>query len=159
MSRGHQTRHLPVWIALAATLARPVAAQEGPLRLTLDEALARAEQNSLHVAELQARVEVAAAVEAGRDAASRPALVFLGGYTRTNHVDEYTLPLQPFNPLYPDVPTTTAPAPIFSGRSIPAAGRRRSGVPQAPSARRPDSTWRPPGWTRGSKRRGRSGHW
>ena len=80
------------------------AAQEGPLRLTLEEAIARAEQNSLRVAELQARVEVAAAVEAGREAASRPALAFLGGYTRTNHVDEHTLPLQPFNPLYPDVP-------------------------------------------------------
>ena len=70
----HITRHLPVWLALATTLAGPVAAQEGPLRLTLDEAIARAEQNSLRVAELQARVDVAAAVEAGREAASRPAL-------------------------------------------------------------------------------------
>ena len=56
------------------------------------------------MAELQARVDVAAAAEAGRQAASRPAIALLGGYTRTNHVDEYTLPLQPFNPLYPDVP-------------------------------------------------------
>ena len=49
-------------------------------------------------------MDVAAAAEAGRQAASRPAIALLGGYTRTNHVDEYTLPLQPFNPLYPDVP-------------------------------------------------------
>jgi outer membrane protein TolC len=87
-------------------MAAPAIAQEGPLRLTLDEALARAAQNSLRVAELQARVEVAAAVEAGREAASRPALALLGGYTRTNHVDEYTiaLPNQPLRALYPDVP-------------------------------------------------------
>ncbi len=94
---------------LALMLAAPVAvvvAQEGTLRLTLDEAMARAEQNSLRVAELQARVEVAAAVEAGRDAGSRPALAVLGGYTRTNHVDEYTLmlPNQPVRALYPDAP-------------------------------------------------------
>ena len=98
------TRHLPVMLGLATLLATPAVAQEASLRLTLEEAIARAEQNSLRVAELQARVEVAAAVEAGREAARRPALAFLGGYTRTSHVDEYTLPLQPFNPLYPDVP-------------------------------------------------------
>jgi outer membrane protein TolC len=98
------TRHLPVMLGLATLLAAPAVAQEASLRLTLEEAIARAEQNSLRVAELQARVEVAAAVEAGREAARRPALAFLGGYTRTSHVDEYTLPLQPFNPLYPDVP-------------------------------------------------------
>jgi outer membrane protein TolC len=91
-------------LGLATLLATPAVAQEASLRLTLEEAIARAEQNSLRVAELQARVEVAAAVEAGREAARRPALAFLGGYTRTSHVDEYTLPLQPFNPLYPDVP-------------------------------------------------------
>jgi outer membrane protein TolC len=87
-------------------LAPAAAAQEGPLRLTLEDAIARAEQNSLRVAELQARVDVAAAVEAGRDAASRPALAVLGGYTRTNHVDEYALalPNQALRTLYPDVP-------------------------------------------------------
>ena len=90
--------------ALVLTTTAVVGGQEAPLRLTIEEAIARAEQNSLRVAELQARVDVAAATEAGRQAASRPAIALLGGYTRTNHVDEYTLPLQPFNPLYPDVP-------------------------------------------------------
>jgi len=102
------SRHLRAAVVLILALA-PVAAaeaQEGPLRLTLDEAIARAEQNSLRVAELQARVDVAAAVEAGREAAARPALAVLGGYTRTNHVDEYALalPNQPVRTLYPDVP-------------------------------------------------------
>ena len=91
-------------VALVLTTTAVVSGQDAPLRLTIEEAIARAEQNSLRVAELQARVDVAAATEAGRQAASRPAIALLGGYTRTNHVDEYTLPLQPFNPLYPDVP-------------------------------------------------------
>jgi outer membrane protein TolC len=102
VERRPHLRFLLVLIVMAA----PAIAQEAPLRLTLDDALARAVQNSLRVAELQARVEVAAAVEAGREAASRPALTLLGGYTRTNHVDEYTiaLPNQPLRALYPDVP-------------------------------------------------------
>jgi len=97
-------RWTAIAVALVSTTTAVAGGQEAPLRLTLDEAIARAEQNSLRVAELQARVDVAAATEAGRQAASRPAIALLGGYTRTNHVDEYTLPLQPFNPLYPDVP-------------------------------------------------------
>jgi outer membrane protein TolC len=96
------------WITTTAALLLAATAtangQEAALRLTLEEAVARAEQNSFRVSELQARVDVAAAVEAGREAASRPAVALVGGFTRTNHVDEYTLPLQPFNPLYPDVP-------------------------------------------------------
>lgn len=100
------TRRLLVFGLLLTVPAIHAEAQEGPLRLTVEEAMARAEQNSLRVAELQARVEVAAAIEAGRDAASRPAVALLGGYTRTNHVDEYTLalPNQPVRALYPDVP-------------------------------------------------------
>jgi outer membrane protein TolC len=91
-------------VALLLAVAAPAAGQDAPLRLTLEEAIARAEQNSLRVAELQARVDAAAAAEAGRQAASRPSLALSGGYTRTNHVDEFTLPTQPSRPLYPDVP-------------------------------------------------------
>jgi outer membrane protein len=112
-------------LLLAATAGH---AQEAPLRLTLEDAIARAEQNSLRVAELQARVDVAAAVEAGREAASRPALALFGGFTRTNHVEEYTLPLQPFNPLYPDVPNNYRTRmdlqwPIYTGGRQQALGR------------------------------------
>jgi outer membrane protein TolC len=97
-------RQLHVMTIILLAVSAPAAAQETVLRLTLEEAISRAERNSLRVAELQARVDAAAAAEAGRQAASRPAVALTGGYTRTNHVDEYTLPLQPFNPLYPDVP-------------------------------------------------------
>ena len=129
------------WTAIAVALvcaSAPAAnGQEAPLRVTLEEAIARAEQNSLRVAELQARVDVAAAAEAGRQAASRPAIALQGGYTRTNHVDEYTLPLQPFNPLYPDVPDNYR-ARVDLQWPIYTAGRgsRRSRVRQVRNARR-----------------------
>ena len=87
---------------------RQVDAAQGQnaLRITLEEVLARAQQRSLRVAELQARVDVAAAVVTGRKAADRPVVSLLGGYTRTNHVDEFSLvlPNQPVHVLYPDVP-------------------------------------------------------
>jgi outer membrane protein len=91
-------------IAIAAVL--PLAAQEPPARLTLDEALARADRNAHRVRELQARIDAAAAAEAARGAADRPIVALQGGYTRTNHVDEYALALpgQPLRVLYPDVP-------------------------------------------------------
>ena len=89
-------------------LAAPAAAfsQPATLRLTLDEAIARAQQASHRVIELEARVEGARAAEAGRRAAGRPLVAMLGGYSRTNHVDEFAIatPGQPLRILYPDVP-------------------------------------------------------
>ena len=81
-------------------------AQEPSLPLTLEEALRRGQRESLRIAELQARVDAAAAVEAGRHAAGRPLVAALGGYTRTNHVEEFRVfaPGQPTNVIYPDVP-------------------------------------------------------
>lgn len=90
-------------IVLAAT-AR---AQDAPaLRISLREAIERADRNSHRVAELKARVEGAAAAEQGAQAADRPMIAALGGYTRTNHVDEFAiaLPNQPPRVIYPDVP-------------------------------------------------------
>jgi outer membrane protein TolC len=94
------------WTLAAAALAASAAAQEAPLRLTLEEAIARAQQNSARVAGLRARVDAAEAATAGRAAADRPALALLGGYTRTNHVDEFLIAMPPEPPrvLYPDAP-------------------------------------------------------
>jgi len=81
------------------------AAAQGPaIPLTLDDAIARGLANSERLAELQARSEGAAAAEAGRKAAALPILAVTGGYTRTNHVDEYVLPGIPPRVIYPDVP-------------------------------------------------------
>lgn len=97
-------------------------AQERQEPLTLDEALQRGQRESLRVAEMQARVDAATAVEAGREAADRPLLAALGGYTRTNHVDEFLIaaPAQPLRVLYPDVPDNFRTRldlqwPIYSG--------------------------------------------
>lgn len=74
--------------------------------LTLDEAIARSLAHSARLAEADARRAGAASAEAGRAAAARPVVSALGGYTRTNHVDEFflTAPGQPSRVLYPDVP-------------------------------------------------------
>ena len=92
-----------VLLPVAATAQQPA-----PLPLTLEQAIALGSQHSLRLVELQARVDGAAASEEGRRAAGRPLISTLGGYTRTNHVDEYVI-LAPSLPptrtvLYPDVP-------------------------------------------------------
>lgn len=110
----------------------PVAApaQERQLPLTLDDAQQRGQRESLRLAELQARVDAATAVESGRRAADRPLVAALGGYTRTNHVDEFRVfaPGQPTNVLYPDVPDNFRARldlqwPIYSGGRVEALVR------------------------------------
>lgn len=91
-------------VAVACLFTGSARAQE-PLRLTLDDAIARGLANSHRLAELQARKEGAEAVEAGRGAASMPSISLQGGYTRTNHVDEFRIvQLGQVVTIYPDVP-------------------------------------------------------
>ena len=106
MRRGSVLTASGIALLLLSAAAVPAAGQQAPLRLSLDEVIARAEEANLRVAELRARAEGAAASVQVREAASRPLVAVLGGYTRTNHVDEFTiaLPNQPVRPLYPDVP-------------------------------------------------------
>jgi outer membrane protein TolC len=87
-------------------IAAPLAAQDAPLKLTLDEAIAQSLKNSLRIAELQAREEAAKANEAGRGAAQRPSVALQGGFTRTNHVEEFAVeaPGRPRQVVYPDIP-------------------------------------------------------
>jgi outer membrane protein TolC len=90
----------------ALVASAPVVGQEPTLTLTLEEAVARGLGNSLRVAGLQAREQAAQAAEQGRRAAQRPALVVVGGYTRTSHVTEFAIaqPGQPLRIIYPDIP-------------------------------------------------------
>jgi outer membrane protein TolC len=90
-------------------LAAPAVAQEAPgpvVRLTLAEAQARALQASHRLAEVRARETVAQAAVSARQAAERPLVSASAGYTRTNHVLEFTVPGPTGVPrvLYPDVP-------------------------------------------------------
>jgi outer membrane protein TolC len=99
------TTRVALAVALLVGAARGANGQES-VRLTLDDAVTRAVANSQRLAELQAREDGAAAGEAGRQAARKPIVTALGGYTRTNHVDEFgiSVPGQPLRIIYPDIP-------------------------------------------------------
>jgi outer membrane protein TolC len=88
---------------LVLLVAPPAAAQEA---LTLEEAIARSLAHSARLAEIEARRAGAEAAEDGHGAAKRPVVSAQAGYTRTNHVDEFSIlaPGQPPRVLYPDVP-------------------------------------------------------
>jgi outer membrane protein len=108
-------------VAITA-LASSAAAQDAAITLTLDDAIRRGLANSQRLAELQARQEAAAAVEAGRAAAALPQLGVAAGYMRTNHVDEFgiSLPGQPPRVIYPDIPDNVRARldlnwPVYSG--------------------------------------------
>jgi len=95
-------------LAILLTLvSAPVWAQATAEKLTLEEAIARGLANSLRLAELDARQQAAAAVERGQAASRQPILSIQGGYTRTNHVEEFVI-RQPgevtTSVLYPDAP-------------------------------------------------------
>ncbi len=74
--------------------------------MTQDEAVARALETSHRLAEANARVTGAQAAIRSRQAAEQPTVVLSGGYTRTNHVDEFAVPGPTglFRVIYPDVP-------------------------------------------------------
>ena len=83
----------PISVLLLSLVAvNTASAQAPPLRLTLDEAVARGIEASHRLEELSARQEAAQAIEDQRVAAERPQLVALAGYTRINHVEEFGVP-------------------------------------------------------------------
>jgi outer membrane protein len=113
----------PALIVLLSMWPAAPSAQQPALPVTLEEALERGQRESLRIVELQARVDAAAAAEAGQRAADRPLIAALAGYTRTNHVQEFQI-LTPTVParstLYPDVPDNYRARldlqwPIYSG--------------------------------------------
>ncbi len=96
-----------VGLGAALVIAAPAArAQEAPIALTLEQAIAQGMANSQRLAELQGRHDAAAANEEARKAAQLPIVAAQGGYTRTNHVQEFAIvqPGQPRSVIYPDVP-------------------------------------------------------
>lgn len=97
--------HRRVGVAVIALLVTGAVAV-GQERLTLDDAIARGLQQSARIAELEAREAAAAAVEQGRGAAKRPLVAAVAGYTRTNHVEEFSIvaPGVPPRVIYPDIP-------------------------------------------------------
>ena len=86
--------------------AASASGQSTPIRLTLADAVARGVEASHRLAEFGGREAAARAVQEQRVAATRPQVSVLASYTRTNHVDEFSVP----NPsgglrvIYPDIP-------------------------------------------------------
>ena len=110
----------------------PLAAQaQAPLRLTLEDAQARAQQASHRLAELQARETAATAAANIRAAADKPNVAFLAGYLRTNHVEEFVVPVPGTTVprvLYPDIPDNWRTRidlqwPIYTGGRLDALER------------------------------------
>jgi outer membrane protein TolC len=93
---------------LFACLPAAALAQTPPAApaLSLDEAITQGLANSQRLAELASRAEAADFVIAGRRAADLPALSLQGGYSRTNHVQEFAIAMPGRSPLvvYPDIP-------------------------------------------------------
>ena len=95
-----------VVVVVAFGAAGQAHAQPAPLRLTLDEVLAKAVEASHRLGEARARQAAAEATVVVRSKADRPSATASAGYTRTNHVDEFGVP-QPNGSLrviYPDIP-------------------------------------------------------
>jgi outer membrane protein TolC len=92
-------------VAVLNLIASGVASAQS-VPLTLDDAIARTLKESSRVAELRARVEGARAAADAAVASSKPQLSLQGGYTRTNHVDVFGIPLPDgtLRVVYPDVP-------------------------------------------------------
>jgi len=77
-----------------------------PVRLSVVEAIDLALKASHRIGEFEAREDAAKANAALRASADRPMVSLLGGYTRTNHVDEFAIqiPGMPPRVIYPDLP-------------------------------------------------------
>lgn len=89
----------------AAGTAYGQAGQVG-MSLTLEESIERGLAASHRVDEASARRDASAAAIGERQAASRPQVSALAGYTRTNHVDVFgiQLPSGDLRVVYPDIP-------------------------------------------------------
>jgi outer membrane protein len=94
-------------VIACVALVTPAAAQDAPVvPLTVDEAQTRALAASHRLAEARASEAAAKASIDVRTSADMPTVSVVGGYTRTNHVLEFSVPSPTGVPrvLYPDVP-------------------------------------------------------
>jgi outer membrane protein TolC len=136
-------------LALALLLLMPsgAAAQSAPL--TLEQAIAAGLANSHRLAELNDRAEVADYAARGRHDQLFPVLSLQGGYTRTNHVEEFSViaPGPTRQVVYPDIPDNYRTRldlqwPIYTGGRtdalIKAANAERGAVARDIDAARAD---------------------
>ena len=126
------------------------------------EAVDRAMEASHRLAEANAREAGARATVRVRESADQPTVSLSGGYTRTNHVEEFSVP-QPAGVLqviYPRCPRQLVLACCdCSGPSIPAAEPMRCSAPPKPRRAQRAPTCRPHAPTFVSKSFARIGRW
>jgi len=73
--------------------------------LTLEEAIDRGVRASARLREAGARTEMASAIAEQRRAASQPQVTAQAGYSRTNHISPFVVPVTGgLLPIYPDIP-------------------------------------------------------
>lgn len=101
------TRTLAIAAMVLAAPGAPASAQgAAPIRLTLEEAVARGFAASHRLAEVMARGRGARAAADAAAAADRPTVTATAGYSRTNHVPEFGI-VQPSGArlvVFPDIP-------------------------------------------------------
>jgi outer membrane protein len=117
-------------LLLLMSAAHAASAQTPPLRLTLDDAIARGLEASHRLEELSARQDAARAIEGQREAAERPQIAATASYTRTNHVEEFSVPNATggVRVIYPDIPDNVRSRidlqwPIYTGGRLQALTR------------------------------------
>jgi outer membrane protein TolC len=123
-------KRLPVVFLFVLAAADIAFAQTAPLRLTLDDAIARGTEASFRLEELRARQDAARAIEGQREAAEQPHLAAIASYTRTNHVEEFSVPNAAggLRVIYPDIPDNVRSRvdlqwPIYTGGRLNALTR------------------------------------
>src|SRR5688572_27741560 len=123
-------KRVSVILLLLLAAADNAVAQAPPLRLTLDDAITRGIEANPRLDELGARQEAARAVEEQREAAGQPQLAAIASYTRTNHVEEFSVPNASggVRVIYPDIPDNVRSRidlqwPIYNGGRLRALTR------------------------------------
>ena len=118
-------KRMHVMFVAVLSLSSVAFTQTTSIRLTLADAISRGLANSHRIAEIKAREEGARAAAHGADLANRPVVSAGAGYSRTNHVTDFSFP-QPNGTrlvVYPDIPDNVVSRvsfqwPIFtSGRT------------------------------------------
>ncbi|HEV8121059.1 MAG TPA: TolC family protein, partial [Candidatus Polarisedimenticolia bacterium] len=112
------------WLAPSLVVAQAPAPPEPPVvRLTVAEAVERAQQNSPALARLRALEDAATAAEKGTHAERRPDLNLLAAYSYRSHVPEFTAPAPGGGTqvIFPDIVNTYRTRldlrfPLYDGR-------------------------------------------
>ena len=121
---------LTVTVGLFPLTAAAQTSTDTGLRLTLEDAVRRGLEASHRLAEAIARSDAAGASVGQRHAATLPVVQAQGGYTRTNHVTPYAIPVanNQLSVIYPDIPDNFRTRldlqwPIYTGGRVEALER------------------------------------